>query len=219
MNDLRRYLTVQELQNRRGAGTPAVNSKLLDKAQRQIDSAIAVRIEGANAKSLVFPLIVKKALFNENICTITSSQLTGYYTRGTLEVLEGSFAGSRIFINSSIRVANTNNILFDTVTGLTGELDVKIYQYPKFPRKQDTQLVENVYQKTIPEFLKEAVELQYDYLERTNKRANQFNVKSYSVARDSYSETFGDERTSAIDRINPEALDILDSYGLTTQSL
>lgn len=220
---LRRYLTQQELESYITLDD-TFDAENLRKAEIEIDNAIASFYEGGNQKAIFNKIIVEntKVTLNSTTCVITGfGHTNGYFSKSVLEILSGVNAGKRIFVKSDVKVNDTHTLTFsDEVVGLNGNESIALYQIAKFPRNIDCALVDSDIFKSIPEFVKEAVASQYawrlknlDALDNTQLRSG------YSVARDSYSESFGGGRSSSSDRISPTAMDILDSHGLTIQSI
>lgn len=220
---LRRYLTREELENYITLEDD-FNVENLRKAEIEIDNAIAVYYEGGNQKSINKKIMVEnsKVTLNATTCIITGfSYDNGYFINSVLEILSGADYGKKIFIKSDVKVDDTHTLtFFDAEVGLTGSENIQLFQVAKFPRIFDCSIVDSNIYKSIPEFIKEAVANQYQWrLKNLDKIENAQLRTSYSVARDSYSESFGDKRLSSIDRLSPVAMDILDSEGLTIQTI
>lgn len=216
--ELAEYITIA------GTFDPAI----LRKAELDIDKAIATFYEGGNAPFLFgdfYEVESSEITLTTTTATLTGfSFQTGHLDRSVLEIRSGSDAGKRIFVQSQTVSGDDRILTFaDTQTGLSGSPICRIYQEAKFPRVCDTEYTESTYTKTIPQWLKEAVALQYNF--RVNNAQNLENVNQlsgYSVSKDSYSENFNTApsgNSSIRDRLSPEAMDILDSYGLTVESI
>lgn len=216
--ELAEYVTI--------AGT--FDAATLRKAELDIDKAVAIFYEGGYAPFLFGEILEVES--SEIALTANNATLTGfgwqagYLDRSVLEIRSGSDAGKRIFVESQTISGDDRILTFaDTQTGLSGSPICRIYQEAKFPRVCDTEYTESTYTKTIPEWLKEAVALQYNF--RVNNAQNLENVNQlsgYSVSKDSYSENFDTApsgNSSIRDRLSPEAMDILDCYGLTAESI
>jgi len=223
IQSLRRYLTKEELENYIILEDD-FSIENLRKAEIEIDNAIAVYYEGGNQKSINKKIIVEnsKVTLNATTCIITDfSYDNGYFINSVLEILSGANYGKRIFIKTDVKVDDTHTLtFFDADVGLAGSENIQLFQIAKFPRIFDCSVVDSNIYKSIPEFIKEAVANQYEWrLKNLDKIENTQLRTSYSVARDSYSESFGGGRLSSVDRISPIAMDILDSYGLTIQTI
>lgn len=222
-DSLRRYLTQEELESYITLDDD-FNAENLRKAEIEIDNAIASFYEGKNSKAISNKIVAKKAQITLNSTTCVISNFgypNGYFINSVLEILSGANSSKRIFVKSDVKVGDTHTLtFFDAVPGLSGSEDVQIYQIAKFPRNCDCALVDSDIFKSIPEFIKEAVANQYEWrLKNLDSLDNSQLRSGYSVARDSYSESFGGIRSSSIDRISPIAMDILDSHGLTIQTI
>lgn len=222
-DSLRRYLTQEELESYITLDDE-FSAENLRKAEIEIDNAVAIFYEGSNKKVINNKIIAKKAqiTLSSTTCVITGfGYPNGYFINSVLEILSGANSSKRIFIKSDIKVGDTHTLtFFDAVPGLSGSEDVQLCQIAKFPRNCDCALVDSDIFKSIPEFLKEAVANQYEWrLKNLDSLDNTQLRSSYSVVRDSYSENFGNVRSSSIDRISPIAMDILDSHGLTIQTI
>lgn len=220
MQSLRKYLKNQsELITYTGTLTNFDPDQLV-RAERDIDKVVGVFYQGPNRKSILGITDVRNAVLTSTTATITdlSPNNTDFYSYSVLEILSGSNKGMRIAIESQ-----ANNILtyFDTQTGLSETSKIRVYQEGKFPRLVDTWAEDSVYYKSIPEFIKECVALQYLYRVQEGTNLQTENVQSsYRVDEDSYQESFDTSTKKIItDRISPEALDILDSKGLTSNSI
>lgn len=220
IESLRRYILSQSQLEEYITLDQAFNNNELIRAERDVDKVVAEFYERANAKSINYTTQVFDATITPTTATITNMTPIndGFFNYSTLEILSGENKGKRIAI-----ATQASNVLtfFDSQAGLSGSLKCKLYQTGKFPRYADTITNNGVYYKTIPEFVKECVALQYDYRIKEGKNLLQERVQSgYSVNKDSYSENFDTNIKKTIrDRIHPEALDILDQYGLTLQTI
>lgn len=220
MESLRRYIADQtELELYLGTLSSFDNKELI-RAERDIDKLIGNFYQGENRPAVYNTTQVYTAVLTTTTATIAglSPNNDGYFDYCTIEIISGSKKGKRIAISSQ---SGSTLTFFDTQSGLSETSKVKIFQEGKFPRVADTETDGGVYYKTIPEFLKEAVALQYSYRIAEGDNLNTEQVQSgYSVSRDSYSENFDNSKTKSIEqRISPQAYDILADRGLTITTI
>jgi hypothetical protein len=225
LESLRRYIKDQAgLEEYTGSLASFDNNQLI-RAEQDIDKVIKIYYEGANRPFLLGRPSVYSAVLTDTQATVTnlSPINDGYFDFTVLEILEGANRGKQIAIESNI-----DNVLsfFDTQAGLDETSQVKLFQIAKFPRSLksgDTSLSStgDTYLKTIPGFIKECVALQYLYRVAEGDDLLVENLRSgYEVSKDSYSEDYDTKvKKTALDRVSPEALDILYSYGLIGQTL
>lgn len=220
MNSYRQYIADRtELEIYTGSLT-SFDSDQLVRAEGDIDKVIASFYEGVNRPFLLGRPSVYSAVLTSTQATVTdlSPINDGYWSRTVLEILDGSNAGLKIFISN-----NSSNILtFNSEqAGLSETSNVKLYQEAKIPRNQDTLAKGTDYFKSIPEFIKQAVALQYQYrITEGQNLMNKQKVKSYGIDKASYSEDYDTGRNKTMyDRVSPEALDILSDHGLIGQTL
>ena len=169
-----------------------------------------------------FPRIIK---YEQNVVDLTSSTVTipidnnisNYYQRTVIRILSGNFADTLLFVRSS----QGGVLTVDEVTGMTGSADIVIYQEAKFPRAYDEARLSNRLRRFIPEFLKDAVTAQYEWVENGNATSlSEFKQIDYKVEQDRYSERFDTSmRNEAIDRLAPEARDLLEMNGLLANAI
>jgi len=222
MNSLRNYLTKEQLVERINLNLGDVNEIMLQQAETDIDNALAYFSAGAFRKCFVNKVIYENVTLTATSATIPNQAFTnGYLAYSVMEILSGSDVGKRIAIKG-----NTSNVLdfLDSFVGLTGTVDVSIYQVGKFPMLRDVMAGTNKVYKTIPEFVKQAVALQYQFLgvKQTEISSAQkiiseeLDEANYTV---NYEGGLGTEVSLIEMRIHPQALDLLDQEGLTIQTL
>ena len=216
MTDLYQYITLLELQERRDESLVNPSQSLLRQAQQMIDQAIPTFYEGINSRSFKAKRRFNNATFSTNSVTISDSvSIDNYYQRCVVRVLTGTHSNKLLFVTAS-----TNNVL-TVEDGIVGSGDIFIYQHAKFPREVDTIRGQNRYDKFIPEFLKDAVVMQYNYLEaQGGEDTNHYVLSEYRVEQDRYSEKFAtDIRKTALDRLAPSVVDILENEGILANSI
>lgn len=211
---LRNYLQASEVTDYVNIATP-IDTKELIKAERDIDKAVATFYQYAFRPSLHRFYTFDSAVFSST--TVFVADIThndGFFSKTVIQVLDGS--DNRFYVASQ---TNTTLNLLDSQTAVTGTKRIKIYQEAKFPMARDTEYKNNFYAKWIPEQVKEAVALQYAYrINNADKLTNNVLVTNWSTSESSYSESAGgssESRTKLEDRIAPEALDILESMGIS----
>lgn len=194
------------------------DNEILIKAEIDVDNIIANFYQGAFSKFFLGSYTFESTDVVLTTTTATISNYTtinGYFAYTTLEILSGTNSGVRLAVKN-----NTNNVLtfFDTNTGITGSPTIKIYQLAKAPFYCDTDLLEDIYFKTINERIKEAVAFQYVFRSKKKELDELKAVSSYNVSSDSYSENFDTSKEITIkERFSPQALDVLGS--LAVQSI
>jgi hypothetical protein len=226
MESLRRYIkNLSELETYTGILSSFDNLQLI-RAEQDIDKLVGTFFEGAFAPSVFQTISAKPSEVTLTTTTATVQNLgynTGYFDFCTLEILSGSNRGKRIAIETSTESGGTQTLtFFDTQTGLSGSPAVKIYQAGKFPMTQDVEIEDSIYYKSILDDVKQAVAYQYEYRVREGDSIDNVNtLTSWSRSKDSYREEYGDGsgQSNATNRVSPQALDLLSSYGFTTQSM
>jgi len=190
-----------------------ISDKLLNRAESMIDSYIADFYEGSFRKALgqTISLEATCTYFTDTTLTITPNpgNSDNYYTYTVIELMDGDKKGLLIPVSSS----NNNELAFDSVAGLTGQIACRVYQLGKFPMDKDTYP-----RKSIPREIIEAVAYQVEFLFKKGKKINQNSKKSESIG-ENYS--YDNEDISAdtlAQRIAPMARDILDNAGYTIQT-
>lgn len=222
MKNLRNYLPINQLADY--IDVESIDNTALVNAERDIDNLCALFYQGINRPAVYYPYFVNNLSINNNQAT-TSEVLSpsGYFSLTVLEVLSGTNKGLRIFIDDSNLSNNQTILSFSDVNINETGLKAKLHQVAKFPRVADTSIIDGGYQKTIPEFLKEAVAYQYEFRSNNPDSFNNVNqLKSYSVDKESFSETFdttSKKATDIEDLIAPATRSILDKQGLTVQNL
>lgn len=221
---LRQYLTMQELCDY--VDTDTKDELVLKKAEKDIDNAIAVFYQKRNRKSVYINYTLQS--LNLTATNATTSELgnsDNFYSKMVLELLSGDDAGKRIFVNASSISAGVTTLTFLNSQSVTPASNIKayLYQEAKLPRIADTSIIDSVYYKRTPDFLKEAVANQYKYrLDNPNVFETPFSIKKYEVDQASYSEEYNTDpkATKSIQSmISPQAWAILEDEGLTTQSM
>lgn len=171
--------------------------------------------EGINSRSNKAKTRFRNATFTPVSVTVPDSvSIDNYYQRCVVRVLTG------VHVNKLLFVLNSTNNVLTVEDGLIGSGDVFIYQHAKFPREVDTIRGHNRYDKFIPEFIKDAVVLQYEYLEEQGNDVSHYALSEYRVEQDRYSEKFAtDVRKTALDRLAPSVVDILENEGILANSI
>ena len=207
---LRRYLSAQELQDRR-PNVAEVNLQTLEQAELDIDKIIASFYESVFCKAYSQRTVVSATISGATI-TLTGNNLTNGHLAFTVVVIAET--------NKSFAVLNNvgNVLTLESTTGITGVKDIVIYQLGAFPMVKDVIHVPSQTYKTITEEVKEAVACQYMFrLSNPNLNARYATI-SYSVSGGSYSSTFDpNSPLSNFERVSTEALDLLRHY--TTQTI
>lgn len=224
METLRSYIADQtELETYTGSLT-SFSSRDLIRAEQDIDSIIGNYYEGVNRK-----FYANREVFESSKITLSSTTATiadnnnssGFYSYCVLEILSGANKGLRKLVISSTLSGGNNVLTFNVEeVGLTGSEDILIYQIAKIPRIKDITSVSSSYYKSIPEFIKEAVALQYQF--RLNNEAtltSSQTIKRERTARDSVEIEYSDSSSGSISTqslISPQALSLLQDEGLTS---
>jgi len=228
MPSLRKYITSETELAQYVTISGAFDQSILTKAEEDIDKFMASWYEIPRRPSLQGEVLIQSSdiSFGTTSATLSSDIQEGYYTRTVIEILSGDDAGKNIFVNVATKSGSDTVLNYDTqaLTTVTPfSASCRIYQLAKFPQYMNEKHVDGVIFKIIPNWLKQAVAYQYNFRKKYGKNFNQTLQQSgYSINADGYSESFGGGSGSASivdNRISPEARDILDSKGLTVQSL
>lgn len=216
MTTLRQYITPAEIQTHVAfCNMGLVDDRLISQAETIIDNYIANFYEPPLCKALSNSINIKDAVFTNNSVTINTYAYNIAYTNIIITILSGNKTGLTLPITSQ-----SNNVLnFDTVTGLFGTYEIKIWQYGKMPFHNQNYI--------LPE-IKEALAYQIAYMIDNmdeNGRVNfDKNVKQSENIGENYSYSLASSKnggaiaTTTADRLAPLAKDILDNLGLGYQS-
>lgn len=222
MNSLRKYLLNETELTKYLGSVSNYDEKILAKAEADIDKAVAMFYQGAYAKAINTDYVFESTRVTLTTTTATITNLgfsDGFFDYSVIEILDGDDRGVRVPVQTHV-----GNVLtyFDTTAGLSGNATVRVYQEGKFPMMGDRHVSAGKYFKLIPEHIKEAVAFQYQYrVNEGNNLDTEQKLSGWRRDKDSYSENYdNDEGERTIrQRLSPQALDIIDSYGYTTQSI
>lgn len=217
MESLRRYVTNTELEER---GIAAPETFKIIEAERDIDTVVKTFYEGPLSPFFDWLDYFDSVVFTTTNATLPQTFEQNYFTYTVIEITSGANTGLVIPIASS----NGTVVTFASTQSITpGTYSAKIYQEGKFPRLAESNNQNNVWHKTIPQWLKDCVAYQYSF--RLNNAAlfnNASPLSSYRVDGDSYSETFDTNSSFSYtkeNRISPDALAILSSRGMLGTSI
>ena len=209
---LRKYLTTSEFTEITG-NTDGVDERLIVQCESLIDQACADFLGSYLEKSVNYEILEEASTVTSTTATITNSYNTDYFKYCIVEILNGAKTGQK----SSITASSSNSVTFDSITSLTGVVALKIYQLGKFPMLKDRTVGSNIYYKSIPQEIKEAVAWQCYYVLKNPKILDKQQMQSENIG-GSYSYTKGStqDRSSVIQLLSPQTIQLLSPYLLQT---
>jgi len=215
---IRQYTTTEEVAVRTGK---QISQDTINQAEREIDDAIACFYGSVFAKSFQNKYVYSAVLTTTTATISNLNYNTGYLQFTVIEILDGANKGKIIPIST-----NSGNVLtfLNTQTGLSGTVAVALYQAGKFPMYRDMQSLNSNYYKTIPDWLKEAVALQSQFIFENKQNDIPYIQAGESVDETNYTTNFLSSngkiaRKSIKDWLHPRALAILDGQNLTATGL
>jgi hypothetical protein len=216
---LKKYILQTEFNN---YTTAEYDEDRLTLAEDIIDNAIARFYQGANTPFITYPIFDNAVILTNTTATIGDVSYTnGYFQYTVLEILDGTSKMLKIPVQNSTQSGTTHILTFFDTQNLNETKPCRIYQAGKLPRNQDTIIdTDNIY-KVIPEDIKRAIALQYEYLiANPDIATSNFARSHYQVDQAEWSESF-DTKTVVTneERLHPQARGILASLGLTIQTI
>jgi hypothetical protein len=212
MPTLRNYITRQDYATITG-DTSEVNDQLIDQAETLIDQACAMFLGSTLQKSMNYEILEENSTTTATTATLSSTYTTNYLKYCTVEVLNGSLAGSKACITSS----STNTITFEQIEGLTGTTAIKIYQTGKFPMVKDVTTGSSVYYKSIPQEIKQAVAWQVKFILENGDLFNSDLMDSENIGGSySYNRANNSTKSSIIQLLAPQTIQLIKPYTIQT---
>lgn len=204
---LRQYLSILDITDFE------TNQNLYNLSEMLIDNYLGVELNGGIfQKSNIEKEVYLSNITNNQITLPTGSYEKNQFQFSVAEILEGDFLGLILPITKSLD--NILDLATDNITTINN-ISVKIYQLGKFPTYND---FKGGF-KSIPEFIKTAVNYQLDYLKKNPQILSSLPFQSESQGTSSYSYTLGNSQSFNEILIPSFVKDILIKSGYKSFSL
>jgi len=205
----RNYIETSEVSGATDAQV-ALAEEIIDQYVGVQDKHVKIEYDGEISSILAG----NKLIDTSSITQLGPSQNQNYYARCVVEFLTGEHAGTIRLITASNGSDYSITYDGDALANLAVGDIFRVYQLAKFPRRKDQFTRENVYYKTIPRAVKDAVIAQTEFIIEMGDdyfTGNETDAGSESIGNYSYSNASGGsgQQSAAVKMVAPKARALL----------